>query len=56
MRKPKYLVVVESYTMGKTVTAFNSESEATARYEYEKYCSEGYPSISVRLLKLKGKV
>lgn len=51
MRKPKYLVVVESHTMGKTVTGFNSESEATARYEYEKYCSEGYPSVSVRLLK-----
>ena len=50
MRKPKYLVIVESYSFGKTVIGFNSESEATARYENEKSSSEGYP-ISVRLLK-----
>ena len=39
MRKPKYLIIIESNTQGKTTIGFNSESEATARYEYEKYCS-----------------
>lgn len=56
MRKPKYLVVVESVTQGKTTVGFNNEDKARERYEYEKYCSDGYPSISVRLLKAKGRV
>lgn len=51
MRKPKYLVVVESYTLGKTVIGFNNVEEARERYEYEKYCSYDYPTVSVRLLK-----
>lgn len=56
MRKPKYLVVVESITQGKTVIGFNNEAEARDRYEYEKYCSGDCPTISVRLLKAKRRV
>lgn len=56
MRKPKYLVVVESRTLGKTITGFNSEEKAKDRYEYEKYCCGDCTSISVRLLKAKGRV
>lgn len=56
MRKPKYLVVVESWTQGKTTVGFNSEDKARERYEYEKYCCGDCPTISVRLLKAKGRV
>lgn len=56
MRKPKYLVVVESRTLGKSVIGFNSEEKARDRYEYEKYCRGDCTSISVRLLKAKRRV
>lgn len=54
MKKYNYLVVIESYTAGKTVLGFNTLWKAQECYDLEKRYAEGYPTISVRLLKRKG--
>lgn len=52
-KKPKYLVVTSSETLGRTVEGFNDLEEAKSLYFKEKEYAEGFPSVKVQLMKLR---